>query len=159
MKGHLVRPLGSSESARGSDRREPGQAALLIVGLFLVSVLVVGVVVDASAAYLRKQSLGSLAEGAALAAAGGVQGEQVYAGGLGERALIDPTVARQHAADYLVASGAHREFPGLRLSVDASADEVFVRVEAPLRLPIPLPGSAGGTTVAADASSVVLLGG
>ena len=72
------------------SRSQHGQTALLIVGFAVVALLMVGVVVDASAAYLRRSGLDSLADGAALAAADGIQGRQVYEGGLGERAEIDP---------------------------------------------------------------------
>lgn len=139
-------------------REERGQTALLIMGLFLVAVLLVGVVVDASAAFLRRQSLTSLADGAALAAADGVQGEQVYSGRLGERALIDPAVAHEHVVDYLAAAGAAGEFPGLRFVVRTEGASVTVRLAAPMDLPIPPPGFADQTTVVAESSSVVLVG-
>jgi hypothetical protein len=139
-------------------RDQRGQASLLIVGLFLVAVLLVGVVVDASAAFLRRQALTSLADGAALAAADGVQGEQVYAGGLGDKALIDPEVARRYVVDYLAATGAHHDYPGLEYSVAATGDSVTVRLAAPLDLPITPPGFADQARVAAQASSVVLVG-
>ena len=77
-----------------SRRAERGQTSVLIMGFFLVAVLLTVVVVDASAAFLRRQRLDAVADGAALAAADGVQGEQVYEGGLGERAQIDPVAAR-----------------------------------------------------------------
>ncbi len=105
-------------------RDERGQTTLLIVGLAVVAMLMVGVVVDASAAYLRREGLNSLADGAALAAADGVQGRQVYEGGLGERARIDPEVARLYVADYLRAAGAARRYPGLSYDVDATAQRV-----------------------------------
>lgn len=139
-------------------RSERGQTALLIMGLFLVAVLLVGVVVDASAAFLRRQALTSLADGAALAAADGVQGQQVYSGGLGERALIDPAVAHAYVVDYLAATGATEEFPGLRFVVRAEGRSVTVRLAAPMALPIPPPGFAEQAVVAAEASSVVLVG-
>lgn len=139
-------------------RAERGQTSLLIMGLFLVAVLVVGVVVDASAAFLHRQALTSLADGAALAAADGVQGEQVYSSGLGERAVIDPTVAREHVVDYLAATGAAKEFPGLDVTVQSDGDSVTVRLAAPLRLPIPPPGAAEHARVTAQASAAVLVG-
>lgn len=139
-------------------RGERGQTSLLIMGLFLVAVLLVGVVVDASAAFLRRQALTSLADGAALAAADGVQGEQVYSSGLGERALIDPAVARQHVVDYLAATDAGEQFPGLDVAVRSDGDSVTVHVAAPLRLPIPPPGFADHARVAAESSAAVLVG-
>src|ERR1700754_1752521 len=102
--------------------------------------LLVAVVVDASAADLRRTGLDSLADGAALAGADGVQGRQVYEGGLGKRADIDPVVARRYVAEYLRETGASRRYPGLRYDVEAGGDEVVVHVAAPLQLPITPPG-------------------
>jgi putative Flp pilus-assembly TadE/G-like protein len=138
-------------------RPEDGQATVLIVGFAVVALLMVAVAVDASAAYLRRQGLDNLADGAALAAADGVQGRQVYEGGLGERAEIDPEVARGYVADYLRATGATSRYPGLRWSVDAGTDRVVVHVLAPLDLPLTLPGVETRTTVSATAASFVVV--
>lgn len=138
-------------------RFEDGQATVLIVGFAVVALLMVAVAVDASAAYLRRQGLDNLADGAALAAADGVQGRQVYEGGLGERAEIDPEVARAYVADYLRATGASSRYPGLRWSVDASTDRVVVHVVAPLDLPLTLPGLETRATVSATAASYVVV--
>ena len=138
-------------------RPEDGQATVLVVGFAVVALLMVAVAVDASAAYLRRQGLDNLADGAALAAADGVQGRQVYEGGLGERAEIDPEVARTYVADYLRATGAGSRYPGLRWTVDAGTDRVVVHVVAPLDLPLSLPGLDSRTTVSATAASYVVV--
>jgi hypothetical protein len=138
-------------------RDERGQVTVLIVGFATVAALMVGVVVDASAAYLRRQNLDAVADGAALAAADGIQGEQVYENGLGERARIDPVAARRYVADYLRATGAASRFPGLACLVRAEDERIVVRVSAPLDLPIDPPGWAHRPVVAATASSVVLV--
>ena len=137
-------------------RGERGQTSLLIIGLAVVVVMLVVVVVDASAAYLRRQSLSSLADGAALAAADGIEGEQAYTGGLGERALIDATVAEALVADYLADSGAGRSHPGLTYRVRAETDRVVVDLATPLDLPLTLPG-VGDAVVTARAAAVVLV--
>jgi hypothetical protein len=136
---------------------ERGQTTLLIVGLAVVVMLLVGVVVDASAAYLRRSGLDSLADGAALAAADGVQGRQVYEGGLGERAEIDPSVARAFVTDYLRATGASRRYPGLSVDVEATGDRVVVRVAAPLDLPITPPGWSRRPVISGTAASFVVV--
>lgn len=136
---------------------EHGQAAVMLVGFAVVAVLLVAVVVDASAAYLRRQGLDNVADGAALAAADGLQGEQVYEGGLGARARIDPDAARRYVADHLRATGAAARYPGLRWSVTTTADRVVVRVAAPLDLPLGLPGVGPRTVVSATAASYVLV--
>jgi hypothetical protein len=141
--------------ARGRD--EAGQTMVLLVGLAVVAMLLIGVTIDASAAYLRKQGLANLADGAALAAADGVQGRQVYEGGLGERALIDPVVAREYVATYLLEIDAARTYPGLQFAVDATADRVVVWIAAPLDLPISPPGWDARPMISATAASYVLV--
>jgi type II secretory pathway component PulM len=135
-----------------------GQAGLMITGLFLVAVLLVVVVVDASAAYLRRQRLDSLADGAALAAVDGLQGEAVYTRGLGERAEIDPLAARAYSAAYLRALGAHQHYPGLQLQVVTSLDSVQVRITTPLDLPLVPPGWDDGARVTGRAAAYVTVG-
>jgi hypothetical protein len=139
-------------------RREAGQTALLIVGFFLVAVLLVAVVVDASAAYLRRQAMNALADGAALAAADGVQGAHVYTSGLGDTAQIDPAAAREYVAGYLAQSRAHQRYPGLVYRVLPAGDSVTVQVSAPLDLPIPPPGWTGDPWVQGVATAAVPVG-
>jgi len=142
-------------SAEWSRRDEDGQTALLIVGFFLVALLLVVVVVDASAAYLRRQQLDAVADGAALAAADGVQGEQVYTGGLGERAQIDPEVARSYVAEYLDRIGAFRRYPGLDYRITTTVDAVEVTVTTPLELPFVPPGWLDEASVTGRAAAFV----
>lgn len=138
---------------RRSRRGEDGQTALLIVGFAVVVILLVAVVVNASAAYLQRQALDNLADGAALAAADGVQGAQVYDGGLGERAVVDPDAARRYVADYLAVTGA--DVRGLRYDVAAAGDGIRVRLSAPLALPLGVPGVPTTVRISSTASSVV----
>ena len=143
---------------RWRRRGEHGQTGLLITGLFLVAVLLVVVVVDASAAYRRRQQLDSLADGAALAAVDGLQGEAVYTRGLGERAEIDPVAARAYSAAYLHSLGAHQRYPGLQLQVVTSVDAVQVRITTPLDLPLVPPGWADEARVTGHAAAYVTIG-
>lgn len=138
-------------------RDERGQTTLLIIGFAVVAIMMVAVVVDASAAYLRRTGLDSLADGAALSAADGVQGRQVYEGGLGRRAEIDPVVARRYVAQYLRDTGATRRYPGLAYDVDATTDRVVVHVAAPLTLPITPPGWDRRPTISGTAASFVVV--
>lgn len=138
---------------------EPGQTSVLVVGFAAVALMMVAVVVDASAAYLQRQGLDSLADGAALAGADGVQGEHVYTHGLGERAQIDPVAAEQHVAAYLDALGAQARYPGLSYTVGTTADSVVVSVSAPLDLPLRLSGVASVPHVTATAASQVWVDG
>ena len=139
-------------------RSEDGQATILIVGFAFVLLMAIAMVVDASAAYLRRQALSSLADGAALAAADGLEGERVYLGGLGERAHIDPADAERRVAAHLDAVGAAGRYPGLRWRVQARADRVVVRLVAPLDLPFGVPGVGDAPLIAATGAAVAVVG-
>ena len=137
------------------QRRERGQTSLMIVGFFLVGVLMVAVVVDASAAHLFRQRLDALADGAALAATEGMAVERLYTDGIGAGVELDPARARGYARDYLRATGALGRHPGLTLEVRTLGDLVQVRVAAPLELPLVPPGWADGTSVSSTAAAQV----
>lgn len=145
-------------------RDETGQTTVLIVGLATVLLMMVAVVVDASAAFLRRQDLDTVADGAALAGAdaGSRNLHALYAGGLDGDVRLDQAtaVARAAVAAHLRATGAHAAYPGLTYTVtfDASDDSVTVRLSAPLDLPLTLPGSPETTRVGAVASAVVQVG-
>ncbi len=140
---------------RGRGRDECGSITPLVIGFLLVIAVLVAVVVDASAAYLRRQDLNALADAAALAATDGLQGEAVYTHGLGERLEIDPVAARAFVAAHLRESGALARLPGLRWEVVARGDTVLVRLRAPLDLPLRVPGVGESATVTGAAAAVV----
>lgn len=131
--------------------------APLIIGFAMVVALLVAVVVDASAAYLRRQGLNSAADAAALAATDGIQGEQVYTRGLAQRAEIDPAAAQRYVADYFATSGLGRRFPGLSYSVQTTTDTVVVRVVTPMDLPLRVPGVGTDVQVTGTAAAVVVV--
>jgi hypothetical protein len=138
-----------------SAMREQGSITPLVVGFAVVVAMLVAVVVDASAAYLQRQGLDAVADAAALAATDGLEGEQVYEHGLGGRAAIDPTAARRFVAEYLRASGVRQRYPGLSVSVQTGGRTVVVRVAAPLRLPLHVPGVGDSTVLRGTAASMV----
>lgn len=139
-------------------RPDDGQTTVLILGFVVVVAMLVALVVDASAAYLQRQRLNTLADGAALAAVDGVQGRLVYKGGLRPgRAAIDPAAARAYVTDHLTALGATRAHPGLSWSVSTRDDAVLVELRAPLDLPLGIPGVGGSTVVSGSASAVVVV--
>lgn len=136
---------------------ETGSVVPLLIGFVVVVALLVGVVVDASAAYLRRQGLHALADAAALAATEGLQGEQVYTQGLGEHIGIDAGAAQAYVAEHLRATGAHERYPGLHVVVRTQERTVVVRLRAPLDLPVPVPGVADTATITGSAASQVLV--
>lgn len=147
-----------------SPRDERGSTIPMIIGFAIVLILLVGVVTDVSAAYLRRQSLDTLADGAALQGADlGASGTEVYAGGLPAEGRLRLTAAsvRRSVQAYLRDVGAYRRYPGLRLRsvrVDADRRRVEVGLGAPVHLPFTVPGvldhpmigSTGSASVTVD---------
>jgi len=144
-------------------RDEAGQTTLLIVGLAVVLLMAIGVVVDATAAYLHRQGLINVADGAALAGAdaGSRNEESLYADGIGSAIRLEQQRAAAAAAvdDYLRSIGAHADYPGLtwEVGLDPSRDSVVVSIRAPLDLPITVPGSPERASISARAAAVVEL--
>ena len=142
------------------DRGEAGQTTLLIVGFALVLAMAVAAVVDVSAAYLQRQGLDTVADGAALRAADlGATGEEVYAGGVPRgRIALSAERIRASVGGFLAESGAYAKYPDLRfaIEVDRAAATVTVHVRAPLDLPLTLPGSPEVASIGASASAVVV---
>ncbi len=127
-------------------RDERGQVTVLIVGFALLIGMLIAVVIDASAAYIQRQGLDSLADGAALRGADlGAKGEEVYTGGVtDDRLELTRAEATEAVRRYLVDVGAYRRYPGLshRVVVDPDSERITVRLEAPARPPAHLPGLA-----------------
>ncbi len=138
-------------------RDERGQATLLIVGFAVLLAMLVAVVVDASAAYLQRQGLDTLADGAALRGADlGATGEDVYAGGVpAETLALTAGEAREAVGTYLRDAGAFGRYPGLTYAVRVDGDRIEVTLRAPLDLPLSVPGSPERATVGAEGSAVV----
>jgi hypothetical protein len=143
----------------GRRRDERGQTSVLIVGFAVVVLMLIAVVVDATAAYIQRQGLSTLADGAALRGADvGATGEEVYAGGVGDDRLdLARARARSAVRGYLRDVGAHARYPGLSytVTIDRGSERVVVRLRAPLDLPLTFPGSPETASVSATGSAVV----
>jgi hypothetical protein len=131
----------------------------MIVGLAVVLAMLVAVVVDASAAYLQRQGLDTLADGAALRGADlGATGEETYTTGVPDEDLrLSPAAVRAAVHHYLADVGAYATYPGLSfdVGVDAAARRVTVTVHAPIDLPLTVPGSPGTASIGSTGSAVV----
>ncbi|MDF9714762.1 hypothetical protein INN71_01760 [Nocardioides sp. ChNu-153] len=142
-------------------RDQRGQTTLMIVGFAGVLFMLLAVVVDASAAYLQRQGLATVADGAALAGAdAGALGGEAYTGGFraDRRAIQTEKAAEAAVASYLQEIGAHARWPGLEFDVAVDGGTVEVRVDAPLDLPLVLPGGPDEATVAATGTAALQLG-
>jgi hypothetical protein len=131
---------------------------VLIVGLAVVLLMMAAVVTDASAAYLQRQGLDTVADGAALTGAdAGASGDEAYGNGLGADLHLDAGLARAAVLDYLRRTGAYTRYPGLtvQVSVASSTQRVVVEVHAPVRLPLHVPGSPGRASIGATGAAGV----
>lgn len=133
---------------------DEGTVLLLILGLVTVAALLVGVVTDVSALYLKRRELVAAADGAALAGAQKVNEARVYAEGLPAEGPVplDTAAAENAVEEYLQGSG-------LRLSdmtVSATATTVTVSIATEYRLPVAstaTAGASGTATVSASATA------
>lgn len=157
-----ARASGSPPTPRGrsgpSGRRrdEAGQVTVMIIGFAAILVLLIAVVVDASAAYLHRQGLDNLADGAALQGADLGSGG-IYEHGIGDDRLLQESRAVHDAvADYLQRAGAGTKFPGVRsaVRVDAAAGTVTVVLTAPMDLPLSFPGATPPLVSASSTAAV-----
>jgi hypothetical protein len=138
-------------------RDERGSSTPLVLGFAAIVLMLVVVVVDASVAYLERQRLDSLADGAALYGADlGAQGTEAYDGGLAAGDLdLSSAEAERAVHDYLRDVAAHRSHPGLRAAVRITGDRLVVELTAPVDLPLDLPGAPVSPTVRSVGSAVV----
>lgn len=145
---------------RGRDER--GQVSVLIVGMAVVLMMTIALVVDASAAYLQRSGLNTLADGAALRAADlGATGHDIYQGGVPPVRLAQTSAqARAAVGDYLASTGAFAKYPGLTyvVMIAPAAESVRVSLHAPLDLPLSIPGSPATASIGATASAVTRVG-
>lgn len=146
-------------SSRSVPRDEEGSVALLIIGFALLLLVMVAVVIDASAAYLQRQGLTSIADGAALQGAD-LGSVSAYTAGLPEDRLGQSAAAVHDAVGrYLVAIDAYETYPGLthEARVDPGEGVVTVIVRAPLDLPLAVPGVDDPVIVATGRAAVTVL--
>lgn len=124
--------------------REQGTVTVMTIGFLVLIALLTVVVVDSSAAFLERQRLNNLADGAALAAADGLDEAGFYAG---RSIVLDPGEARQLVGDYLAGEGIRT------VDVATDGDTVSVYLERDLDLVLAPPGWAPSTTIVAEATS------
>lgn len=147
--------MAEPQARRRNDR---GTVTLLIIGLAVILLMMAAVVTDASAAYLQRQGLDTVADGAALTGAdAGASGDEAYGDGLDADLHLDADIARAAVLGYLRRTGAYTRYPGLtvQVSVDSSVQRVIVAVHAPIHLPLHVPGSPEQASIGATGAATV----
>lgn len=130
-------------------RREDGQITVMTIGFFVFLGLLAVVVVNSSAAFLQRQQLDNIADGAALAAADGMSRADFYRRG---EVTLDGAEARRLIGEYV--SG-----DGIRVvAVSTDGDRVHVRLERTVSMAITPPGWTSRTTIVSEATSQLRLG-
>jgi uncharacterized membrane protein len=126
------------------SRREDGTITVMTIGFLLFIGLLAVVVINSSAAFLERQRLDNLADGAALAAADGLSRETFYAEGA---VTLDAGQARQLIDDYVTESAVRV------VEVRTEDDQVHVRLERTIGLALKPPGWRSRTTIASEATA------
>ena len=128
-----------------TERRvERGSITVMSIGFLLLLGTLTVVVVNASAAFLQRQELNNLADGAALAAADGLDAAAFYE--QREVALSAPDV-ESLVAGYLAGSQARVT------ALEVDGDRVRVELARPMNLPLVPPGWVSRTVVVAEADA------
>lgn len=135
-------------------RDERGSVTPLIIGFFLILAVLVAVVVDASAAYLQKSGLNTVADGAALAGTEALDLAAGYRDGFGDPRLSQ-TLVEGAIRDYLHETAACDRYEGLTWRAEVTGNQVTVRVAAPMHLPLGVPGLGRSTTISTTGSAVL----
>lgn len=130
------------------SRREDGSVTVMTIGFFVFLGLLTVVVVNASAAFLAHQRLAAVADGAALAAAGGLSEADFYTAG---RVLADAAAAAGEADRYVVAAD-----PNAQVVTEVLDGAVRVRLTRQIDLPLAPPGWVTDTRVTAEATARLL---
>jgi uncharacterized membrane protein len=123
------------------QRTDSGQITLMIIGFVMIVVLTVGVVANASKAFVYRRSLASWADGAAVAAAQQVAENALYAGPAVDELPISSSDARNAVADYVSRNRLAHRFEDFAVAVSVDASTATVTVEFAARVPLVLTGA------------------
>ena len=137
--------------------RDEGQVTLLVIGFAAIALLLVTVVINVSRAFLVQRELGAAADGAAASAAGALDVEAVYTGGIGAGLPIDPALAHERVLRYIEVAELPARFDAFSVvAVEVAGDTVTVTLRAVVDLPYDavVPGRyADGVPVVLPASA------
>ncbi|MBG6181359.1 Tad domain-containing protein [Arthrobacter sp. CAN_A1] len=103
--------------------REDGQVMVMVIGYLLLTLLMITVVLGASAVYLDRQKLLSVADGAALTAADTYSLAEPAPGATAPVPELTPGTVRSTVQDYLDLTGAGTRFDGLAVDPATGAPD------------------------------------
>lgn len=138
-------------------RQDDGQITLMIIGFVMIVVLAIGVVANASKAFVYRRSLSSWADGAAIAAAQSVAEDVVYAGETVDVLPISAVDARRVVDEYVIRNRLANRFDDLSVAVGVDPAAATVTVEFGVRVPLVLSGDAAGIPISAAATATAPL--
>jgi len=125
-------------------RNQRGTITVMSIGFLILLGLLTVVVVNSSAAFLQRQELNNLADGAALIATDGLDEAEFYRH---RRVVLSESAVHALIDDHLAGSGARLA------TLEIAADRVHLRLERPMDLPLVPPGWRSRTVVVADADA------
>lgn len=125
-------------------RNQHGTVTVMSIGFLILLGLLTVVVVNSSAAFLQRQELSNVADGAALQATDGLDEAAFY---LHRKVALDESAVRTLIEADLSGSGARLE------ALEVAGDRVHLRLARPLDLPLVPPGWRSRTVVVADADA------
>lgn len=136
----MTQPIAERMIRRG----ERGSITVMSIGFLLLLGALTVVVVNASAAFLQRQELNNLADGAALAAADGLDAAAFYE----QREVVLSAPDVESLVTHYI-SGSEARITAL----EVDGDRVRVQLARPMDLPLVPPGWIARTVVVADADS------
>lgn len=141
----------------GRGDREAGQTLLLVLGYVVLAALLVTLVTDASRVFLAERALAAAADGAAVAAASGVDEPGVYAGSGAGVLPLSAEGGRARVARYVSRAELPARFPGFAVT-GVATDGQTATVGLAARVPLPFTGRflaawSAGYPISATASA------
>jgi hypothetical protein len=127
-----------------SSASEAGTVTVMSIGFLILLGLLTVLVVDSSAAFLQRQELNNLADGAALHATDGLDESEFY---LHQRVVLSESLVHELVEEHIAGEGA------TIAALEVTGDRVRVRLESPMNMPIVPPGWRSSTIVVAEADA------
>lgn len=146
-------------AATRASAKDDGSVLMLVLGMVVIAFLLVAVVTDTSALYLKRRALQAMADGAAIAGAQAMDADAVYAGRATSSVPLDPAGVADAVRDYVRKAGGSASFDPALSSVSTDGVTARVTLSATIRLPFPVPGSKQtGLIIRASSAATTPLG-